>query len=233
MMSYLRDPTPFTPSSSAISTKTFIHDHLLTMDPCYHPRHSVQNGFLHYRRESPNRQTPPLFVLSKSTIHMEILGIPAEQLYLNVGEDPEWEGKEDERLFWRGSNTGLRFWFDECDPDEKKAEDQRVKWKESQRVRLVDLSRRKKGNASVLKPPSNPNETMEVVEVSHARLNPAFVDVAFSGKPIQCDVKMCDFLSREYDFGKKISQTDANRYKYFIDVSERICFLSFAILFTF
>lgn len=54
--------------------------------------------------------------------------------------------------------------------------------------------------------------------VKTAGLNAALIDVAFTGRAVQCDQKTCAVIEREYDFRKKQTPEEANRYKYFLDV---------------
>ena len=120
-ISSLKHKTPFSqassPSSSASSSrnsspKTFIYDHKLTMDPCYHPSHLLTHGqFLsHGAGPVPHRSLIPQFSYSPTTMHDDIItAFPLNWVedVLPREDDPPFADKEDSRLHWRGSNTGM------------------------------------------------------------------------------------------------------------------------------
>lgn len=122
-------------------------------------------------------------------------------------DDPEWSDKEDDRLHWRGRNTGM--WHGRS-----------TQWRLSQRTRLVNIaSKGYEGNISVLKPRSD--ESVRVgpaISVKRGRYAPAMLDIAFVIEPVSCD-KACDELKRTYEFRMPHDAKIAGRYKYVMDVS--------------
>lgn len=221
--------------------KSFIHSHLSTMSPCTHPSHAKLSGFYLSRREPPPRPARliPVFVPSKVTIHEEILTVAPDQFWMDKGRDVGWNEKGDERIVWRGGNTGVAI-------NERNYKE--LDWRETQRMRLIrDFSGERDGVVDVLRSPEsfgisselrgkakNPDEEEDeesedgqggirgsdllVERVRTASLNAALVDVAFTGRPVQCDRVTCAILEKEYEFRKKQTPEEANRYKYFLDV---------------
>lgn len=190
--------------------KTFIYNHRIAMDPCQHPSHLFLVGqyISHNEGPGPHPYLYPQFSSCATPLHYDILPIPPR----GFGEDKkdiDWEKKFDERLLWKGSNTGMFF-----------AENSR--WEQSQRARLVHLAGDVKGSLKILPPPKAGEEDQPVgvgETWSKARINPAMLDMTFGGRPIQCDPNVCDRLNKEYDWRRHMSVEDASRYKYIIDVS--------------
>ena len=60
------------------------------------------------------------------------------------------------------------------------------------------------------------NET----QVKRSLLNPAIMDIAFSGKPIGCDPKYCDYLQTQFEWKpvQSANGKEAGNHKYIIDV---------------
>lgn len=105
------DPTPFNRSSldpmSSASSRTFIYDHRAAMDPCQHPHLLRQHGQFvnHFRGPAPKTTITPFFSYSPSLLHRDITAaIPLA--WVAEVDDPDWELKLDQRLHFRGSNTG-------------------------------------------------------------------------------------------------------------------------------
>ncbi|KAJ7267462.1 glycosyl transferase family 90-domain-containing protein [Mycena rebaudengoi] len=191
--------------------KTFIHDHNLAMNPCLHPRHFWHHGhFLSYGRgPTPQKDMVPEFSYCSSNIHHNIR-IPnpygwVEDI-LPRSDDPEWDDKVDERLSWRGSNTGISY-------------SDKTRWKTSHRIGLVGITNDLNGMMAVIPPAKSSREPMGTpVEVRRSRLNPGIMDVAFAGDPIMCDPKTCKDLETRFPFRKRQSVREAGNYKYVIDV---------------
>ncbi|THG96539.1 hypothetical protein EW145_g7761 [Phellinidium pouzarii] len=189
--------------------KTFVHDHVKSMDPCNHPAHLFINGqFLsHYEGPSPHRVLVPQFSSSTTLLHYDVLPIPPPG-WGEERRDIAWERKYDERLQWRGLNTGMI-----CTPN--------TRWRQSQRFRLVDLTSSVEGDVTVLRPPRQGEELNQVGEGekwSKARINPAMLDIAFSGNPVQCEGETCEELRAKFDWRKRMDTEESSRYKYIIDV---------------
>lgn len=80
------------------------------MDPCLHPELTHTMGFLaaHGKGPGPTRELYPVMAMCKTPLHSDVLGVSTEWWIEDVGNEPEWEDK-DERLLWRGKNTGIYF----------------------------------------------------------------------------------------------------------------------------
>jgi len=195
------------------ATKTFIWDHKLSMNPCIHPTHAQLNGFLkaHGRGPSPRDTMVPAFSMCTTQLHADILTVAVEMWTDDVGPDPEWKDKPDDRLLWRGSNTGMYFDFDNG-------------WNVSQRVRLVKTANEQTGKVRVLKPIDKPSEAVGDPElIEQADLNDLFMDIAFSRSPLQCREEICKQVAQEYEFREAQTWIQANEYKYILDVSLSVC----------
>ncbi|KAF8517358.1 hypothetical protein BU17DRAFT_76415 [Hysterangium stoloniferum] len=194
--------------------KTFIYNHRLSMSPCLHPTHLTLNGFLsqfHYNHQygpSPSNTLALTFSICSSPLHSDILTSAPEQFVDSegIGNDPDWDDKPDDRLLWRGSNTGTL-----ARPG--------TEWNVSQRIRLVELATRRGGELKVLLPPDNRDASVghgETLKIG--ALNAAYMDIAFSGKPTQCRDHICGELERMFEWRKRQSWGDAWMYKYIMDI---------------
>lgn len=194
------------------------------MSPCNHPSLLLLNGMLasfHYKNQfgpDPWPDFTPIFSMSSTFLNFDILH-PAAESWMSAedlardagGEDHvlEWDNMYDERLLWRGSTTGANH-----------AQDT-LWWNVSQRIRLVEMATRRGGETRVLSPPLAGRDAAVGFgrTLKYNALNNAFMDVAFSGKPHQCDEKMCAILSRMFEFRKLMTFKEAIGYKYIMDVS--------------
>ncbi|RDB16600.1 Beta-1,2-xylosyltransferase 1 [Hypsizygus marmoreus] len=193
------------------SKKTFIHDHRLLMDPCLHPNLLHQHGqFLsHNLGPTPQREMVPEFSFCSTTIHHNIrIPTPYEWVedILPRSNDPEWDDKLDERLLWRGSNTGI-FHADH------------TRWKGSHRGFVVGFTNELKGMTSFLSPTKSRREQVgKSKKMRNAHINPAIMDIAFAGKPISCAPQTCKYLATIFPWRERQSVKDAGNYKYVLDV---------------
>ena len=130
--------------------------------------------------------------------------------------DVPWERKTNERLDWRGRSTGMY-----ASPDSW--------WTYGHRERLVTLANALEGNVSVLHVPVNVNESGSKAEASPvgepesmplSRVNPAWMDVAFTGRPAGCDQDRgtCDEMRRLWAFREMQERHEEGRYKFILDV---------------
>ncbi|KAF9561686.1 hypothetical protein CPC08DRAFT_742417 [Agrocybe pediades] len=193
------------------SKKTFIHDHVQTMDPCIHPEHFYHHGqFLsHNYGPSPQSALVPEFSYCSTTIHHNIrFPVPygwVEDIYPRK-DDPEWDDKLDERLLWRGSATGMYH-------------GKNARWRNSHRDHLVSFTNDLNGTLSVLPPDRKPGERIETMrEVKKALLNPAVMDIAFGGTPNGCPPEVCEEMERIYPWRDWQSIKEAGNYKYVVDM---------------
>jgi hypothetical protein len=146
-----------------------------------------------------------------------------EQFTEDVGNDPPWEEKTDLRLLWRGSTTGIAFaesnpWSERpgycgtgtkpklTDPHAPPLADV------SQRIRLVEQAERRVGSVP-LYPPSEEDEVVgQPEQVPVGPLNDLLLDVAFVGKPIQCQEQaVCDQVEEMFEFRKRQGWDKANQ----------------------
>ena len=125
--------------------------------------------------------------------------------------DVPWDRKVNERFGWRGRTTGMYAF-----PDRS--------WVNGHRARLVTLTNGLEGDVSVLRVPGNESWAMAEASpvgkpesVPLARVNPDWMDVSFTGAPIQCD-EMCDEMARLWDFREVQGREEEGRYKFILDV---------------
>ena len=197
------------------------------MSPCLHPTHLTLIGYLSQYRypyqfgPSPKSALAPIFSICVTPLHSDILAVAPEQYSNDVGMDPAWDDKVDERLLWRGSNTGIIHRVGHA-------------WNSSQRIRLVEMGTRRGGDTRVLLPrgpgggsggEGDAHGGWDSVAVGYGEnvhtsvLNAAFMDVAVVGKPIQCREPVCEELQRLFVWRGYQSWQNAWAYKYIMDVS--------------
>ncbi|KAJ7067168.1 glycosyl transferase family 90-domain-containing protein [Mycena amicta] len=201
--------------------KTFIHNHRPAMDPCLHPSHLRTHGAYlpHGDGPGPQRSLIPQFSYSTTPLHSDIRpALPLNWVpddYPLEGCPPplglSWDERTDERIQWRGSNTGI--WH---------AADGR--WREAHRVRLVALSGSVgSANVSVLVPPSAvPEESALPVglpqEVPRTRYVNSLLDIAFAGRPINCEPSECKKIEKMFEMRTAHDMEKASKYKFILDV---------------
>ncbi|KAJ3575468.1 hypothetical protein NP233_g1085 [Leucocoprinus birnbaumii] len=189
--------------------RTFIHDHHKSMDPCLHPKIlDIHGQFLSYNGHppGPDRAMVPKFTYCSTSLHHDIRIPNAGSWVEDLPHNPEWEDRPDERLAWRGRNTGI--WHT---PDNK--------WRDSQRPRAVNFANRMDGAVNVLFPPPNRDDPVgEGVEVSRSKLNPALFDVAFVESPLQCQKDYCHEIERMFEWRRFQDAKEAGNFKYVLDV---------------
>ncbi|PPQ65974.1 hypothetical protein CVT24_011191 [Panaeolus cyanescens] len=191
--------------------KSFIYDHVLAMDPCLHPNLLHYHGqFLsHNQGPTPQRALVPEFSQCSTTIHHNIR-IPTsyewiEDIYPR-SNDPEWEDRQDERLLWRGSNTGI-------------FHTKKMRWQNSHRDFLVRYTNELNGTVKVLPHDTLPGERMERLrEYKKGLVNTAMIDIAFGGAVNGCDGETCKVLAETYPYRERQSIKQAGKYKYVLDI---------------
>ena len=202
------NPIDFTAPPAAPQTKSFIFDHRKAMDPCQHPTILRSHGqFLPWGRGPiPNEHLTPSFAYSPSMMHQDITlaHTVAWRDSAKKRQLLEWDDKKDDRLEWRGRNTGIWFGGD-------------FEWRQSQRARLMEWAngdeRGLAGNITVV------IDGKEVL-VDRTLYAPAMLDIGFiDGPHNQCEEDICPKLLELYDFHRRPhSQMQASRYKYILDV---------------
>ena len=207
------DLDPRSPPPPPRTTKMFIHNHRQVMDPCNHPELLRLHGqFLsHNRGPVPHRQMIPQFSYCPTMLHHDIMpSMPINWIgEINPrSDDPEWSDKEDDRLYWRGRNTGMWHGRD-------------TQWRLAQRTRLVDLALKGyEHNVTVLRPKRDESDRVgTALKVKRGRYAPALLDFAFISEPVSCEDHTCDELQRIFEFRMPHNARMAGRYKYIMDVS--------------
>ncbi|KAG0702171.1 glycosyl transferase family 90-domain-containing protein [Suillus ampliporus] len=192
------------------SHKTFISDHRLSMDPCLNPflLHSHGQFLSHNNGPAPQSTIVPRFSFCSTLLHHDIRpAVPYGWLDDLPDEDnPPWEDKVDERLLWRGTNTGIFHGVD-------------TRWRKAHRDRLIQYVNDMAGSVDVLRSPLNDSEPVgEPISLRKAHLNPAMIDIQFAGKAGSCASNVCDQLDKFYDWRKMQTHQEAGRYKYVFDI---------------
>ena len=202
-------------SSNMSLPKTFIASHRSVMDPCQHPELLITHSqFLSHRRGPfPQRTLVPRFSHCGTLLHHDIrppivYGWTSGDNAEAMGDVP-WTQKVDERLNWRGRTTGLY-----ATPDSL--------WMHAQRQRLVSLTNTVEGNVSVLRVPEGASSPVEeLLQLRKARVNPAWMDIAFVGEAITCEegTGTCKLMEDMFEFRKSQGRREEGKYKYILDVS--------------
>ncbi|KAG5637556.1 hypothetical protein H0H81_004133 [Sphagnurus paluster] len=193
------------------SKKTFIHDHVAAMNPCLHPQLFHQHGFFlaHNLGPHPPRTLVPEFAFCTTALHHNVR-IPNPYGWvedLHRADDPEWAHRIDERVLWRGSNTGI-------------FHAPHTRWRNAHRSAVVRFANVLEGTARVLLPTRTCAERVgPPKEIRNAMLNPAAMDITFAGRPILCEPKTCEELERTLRWAEKQTFGEAGNYKYILDVS--------------
>ena len=196
--------------------KTFISDHRLSMDPCLHPSLLHSHGQFLGHKSGPNPQSTlvPRFSLCSTLLHHDIrLAIPYGWIEdIPLPANPPFEQKMDERLVWRGSNTGMRHAVD-------------TRWRDSHRDRLLFYVNDLAGTVDVLRSPLDDSESVgEPIPLRKAHVNPALFDIQFAGKPVSCKPDFCKYLGGVFDWRKVQNISESSHYKYVLDVSWSVKF---------
>lgn len=182
------------------------------MDPCLHPQILEGQGeFLVHADPGAKEVLVPQFAYCSTKLHHDIqvpLLLAWVEDILPPSDDPVWEEKLDERLGWRGSNTGIYH-----SPE--------TRWRSAQRARLVDFAQDLNGTMKVLIPSDTSKKVGEGVDIPKQKLNPAIFDIYFAGEPVQCGPTkdFCDQLSRTFEWRKRQNIKEAGNVKYILDVS--------------
>ncbi|KAG1729524.1 glycosyl transferase family 90-domain-containing protein [Suillus paluster] len=191
------------------SYKTFISDHRLSMDPCLNPflLHSHGQFLSHDKGPNPQSTLVPRFSLCATVVHHDIR--PAVDYGwvedLHASDNPPWEEKIDERLLWRGTNTGIFHGV-------------HTRWRQGHRDRMIRYVNDMAGTVDVLRSPVNDSEPVgEPISLRKAHLNP-MIDIQFAGKAGSCAPNLCGELDNLYDWRKMQTHQEAGRYKYVFDI---------------
>jgi hypothetical protein len=190
--------------------RTFIYDHGAAMDPCQHPHLLRRHGQYVAHNEGPAgpNYLIPLISLSPSPLHLDITAaIP-----MNWVEDvynPDWDARTDERLHWRGANTGVyhaNFYQWDLTHRINMMRWAQLGWSSTLRILGLGVKRGERvGEGTV---------------VHKTRWAPATLDIGFAGEPIACEKEdgTCDELADMFEWKKKVTVEEAGNYKYILDM---------------
>lgn len=157
--------------------KHLVADVRAQSDLCQHPYNIPLHGVTSGKRVRVGGYVKPVFSLSKTTLHSDILAVPVEQWVEDLAVVP-WAERTSDKLLWRGSNTGMHYAKD-------------TPWRTSHRIRAINITRPDaEGFVDVLPPASQRHDNSELLgeSVAHlalADLNKKMFDVAFTGPPIR------------------------------------------------
>ncbi|KAJ3855117.1 glycosyl transferase family 90-domain-containing protein [Lentinula lateritia] len=200
---------PMSPSH----TRTFIYDHRAAMDPCNNPHLLRQHGqFVKFGKGvEPRNSLIPIFSFSPSVLHHDIISANPMNWFrdLPLGANPAWEDKVDERLHWRGANTGIHY-------------SKSIPWRLSHRVKMMEWAHHNLySDMRILGLGVKEGERIgEGAVVEKARWVPAMLDLAFTGKPISCEEEdgSCGQLRDMFEWRKRANFVDAGKFKYILDI---------------
>ncbi|KAJ4474319.1 glycosyl transferase family 90-domain-containing protein [Lentinula aciculospora] len=193
--------------------KSFIYNHRLTMDPCLNPTLLWVHGQFvsHNMGPDPYPTMIPEFSSCSTTLHHN-LRFPTPYGWVEDvfprSDDPDFADKTDERLLWRGTNTGIHH-------------GPRTRWESAHRDILVRIVNEVNGTIDFLMPPNLGYEDQPVENpktARRARINPAMMDAAFVRGPSQCEEPTCSRMKQIYEYKQTQSMKDAGNYKYVLDI---------------
>ncbi|SCV72127.1 BQ2448_4821 [Microbotryum intermedium] len=199
----LKDQAKAKPSSQ----KSLIHDHVQAMDVCSHPERQTLHGFTLW--DGPRSGLAyPLFAMTSTLMHSDLLVPPIDQYDRPVGNDPRWEEKKRDKVVWRGSTTGA---------------DLNLTWMRdySQRPRLCRLPSQTGPITLTYAPNDKPGQLGPTQDFTADKrtLAQEWFDFQFLGKPEQCgDSAACADFAKEFTWSDFMGQDEQNEYKYVIDV---------------
>lgn len=181
---------------------------MLSMDVCLHPEHLWNHGQFVSHDKGPSAQSAmiPEFAWCSTTLHHDIT-VPTLYGWLAdaPSDDPEWEDKIDERLVWRGANTGIAYV-------------EGTRWKNSHRTVLLEKTNAIEGTSDVLRSSARDERVGEAHTLRNVYINPAMFDVGFVGSP-DCGGSVCSYLQSHYPSKNRQSDRTTWQYKYIMDVS--------------
>ncbi|GAA96470.1 hypothetical protein E5Q_03137 [Mixia osmundae IAM 14324] len=183
---------------------SYIYDHAAAQDTCHN------RGIYWYHsagRITQNRQELlPMFVWSKARSHNDLTILAEDQYQPRYpGRDPEWDDKPSAKLVWRGSLTGSAF-----------AVGNENSYKGSPRFRLSHLGEARSGGREV--DIELESGGIDTIVVPLRNLTERFLDLAVTGRPIQCDESVCEELKKLINFAPRMNHEDLMQHKYVLDV---------------
>ncbi|GAA5858013.1 hypothetical protein JCM1840_001002 [Sporobolomyces johnsonii] len=184
-------------------------EHAEAMDLCEHPELRELNGVTSWSGPRPYLLYP-IFSFAKTSVHADLL-VPSisNDFYTEVGRDPTWEQKKHNKVLWRGENTGA--WHAKGSG-----------WKSTQRARLVALANSREGTSLVHFADPTSDDALRRASAPTSSLTAHYLDIAFSGHPVQCSVKDKTCANLQWDprlrWEPEMKPEEENTYKYVVDV---------------
>ncbi|GAA5950283.1 hypothetical protein JCM21900_001101 [Sporobolomyces salmonicolor] len=201
---------PTAAPSAGPNLRSFVSiEHSAAVDLCEHPELRELNGVTSWSGPRPYLLYP-IFSFAKTSVHADLL-VPSisNDFYTEVGRDPTWEQKKHNRVLWRGENTGA--WHAKGSG-----------WKNTQRARLVALANSREGISLVHFADPASDDALRLASAATSSLTAHYLDIAYSGRPIQCSAKDKTCANLQWDpslrWEKEMPPEEENGYKYVVDV---------------
>ncbi|KAH8930140.1 glycosyltransferase family 90 protein [Atractiella rhizophila] len=184
----------------------FVKDHRKAMDYC-------NNDFMFTRHsgaltlDTYLTKLYPSFAMSGAAFTGDLLFPPPIQYNLNPKNEMAFDEKPYHKLLWRGSLDGVSVqWW--------------TPWRSTHRFRLTSLFNSKDTSPRSIRATRKDYRGKEYqvdVLTSLKELNERFSGVRATGKAVQCEPMLCDFLNNVTHFEEKISKEEMSRYRYVFD----------------
>lgn len=149
----------------------------------------------------------PYISVSRTLRNTDITMVPLDAQYQDVAK-VKWESKSHDRVFWRGSTTGL---------SQKKT----TSWRQSQRQRLHWFANNNtEATADVLIQRPGQDTPAAVESWPVKQMNAKWFDIGLAGGPHQCSQAdgTCDEVRDSVDWKEIVRGSAALLYKYVVDV---------------
>ncbi|GAA5914455.1 hypothetical protein JCM6882_003023 [Rhodosporidiobolus microsporus] len=184
-------------------------DHVKAMDMCYHPEYQPIHGFTAFEGSRPGLLYP-FFSLSATSVFSDLLLPPLEQYGDEVGPDPPWHEKKQNKLIWRGGTTGSDLTIAHAR-------------KYSQRVRLARLPHMTGKTTVPLARDDDPSRgilgPVKDFIGAAAFFASKYLDIRFFGYAIQCgSLQDCLKFEKEFEWVDYTEAAEQNEFKYVLDV---------------
>ena len=159
--------------------KSFVSDITGNTDLCAHPHIVNMHGITAGKAPNVAGRLEAMFSLSKTSLHTDVLAVPVEQ-WMETLPSIEWSQRNNSKLMWRGSNTGV-------------FHSTQTPWRDSHRTRLVhDTSKYIDTERDILPTPGMIGEAAKATSMKDAMLhyrsgsaNARLFDISFAGQPIR------------------------------------------------
>ena len=181
------------------------------MDPCEHTSHFLIHGQYLGQNMGPAPQAKlvPQFGHCRTMLHHNIR-MPSPYGWVEEvrrSSDPPFMEKDDDRLLWRGRNTGIMH-------------GPKTLWQNMHRNYLMRHANDVKGTMEVLETNVTRTEPVGAPKtVRKSRVNPGVMDVAYALSPIMCRPEaICKQLEKIFPFRPYQNEEEAGNYKYVLDI---------------